>query len=273
MAPATAKKTTTVINTAIERTRISANKTKTPNAIACKRLKTLTTTLRERNLAVKIALVVPESPTATSWVLHGNEPIYLDYSEQVGKRFVFTATPKQKAADLQAISEDPFAYRAPSAQNSDAVQRVRLPDAGLEVEWVARTIKGKILGGLAILGSHIVAIQMGTGMLDVVLCYLFIAAIDSFLKGNAYIIDTQGKPIKTIKTGTILKKKDRIRTGIKSRIEIQLPDSSYIRFDDNAVVLLDKEKQPIGTRIFGPIARELKVGGHTKIISLAPEVL
>ena len=60
---------------------------------------------------------------------------------------------------------------------------------------------------------------------------------------------------------------------VRTRKEIARPDGSYIRFDDNAVVLLDKEKQPVGTRIFGPIARELKIGGHTKIISLAPEVL
>ncbi|MFA6263898.1 MAG: 50S ribosomal protein L14 [Candidatus Babeliales bacterium] len=60
---------------------------------------------------------------------------------------------------------------------------------------------------------------------------------------------------------------------VRTRKEFKRSDGSYIRFDDNAAVLLDKEKQPIGTRIFGPIARELKAGGHSKIISLAPEVL
>ena len=74
--------------------------------------------------------------------------------------------------------------------------------------------------------------------------------------------------------GGIVKKSDMYDAVIvRTRKEVRRADGSYIRFDDNAVVLLDKEKQPVGTRIFGPIARELKAGGHTKIISLAPEVL
>jgi large subunit ribosomal protein L14 len=51
------------------------------------------------------------------------------------------------------------------------------------------------------------------------------------------------------------------------------PDGSSIRFDENAAVLITKDGQPRGTRIFGPIARELRDGGYMKIISLAPEVL
>lgn len=98
---------------------------------------------------VKIALVVPESPTATSWALHGNEPIYMDYTERFGKRFVFSGAPKGNALDLQAIGEDPFAYRDHPAEATGAVQRVRLPDADLEVEWVVRTIKDQILHGAA----------------------------------------------------------------------------------------------------------------------------
>ncbi len=50
-------------------------------------------------------------------------------------------------------------------------------------------------------------------------------------------------------------------------------DGSYIRFDENAAVILDKDKEPKGTRIFGPIPRELREKGYSKIISLAPEVL
>jgi large subunit ribosomal protein L14 len=50
-------------------------------------------------------------------------------------------------------------------------------------------------------------------------------------------------------------------------------DGSYIRFDDNAVVLLNNSDEPRGTRIFGPVARELRDKGYMKIISLAPEVL
>jgi large subunit ribosomal protein L14 len=50
-------------------------------------------------------------------------------------------------------------------------------------------------------------------------------------------------------------------------------DGSYIRFDDNAVVLLNNSEEPRGTRIFGPVARELRDKGYMKIVSLAPEVL
>ncbi len=51
------------------------------------------------------------------------------------------------------------------------------------------------------------------------------------------------------------------------------PDGTYIRFDDNSAVLINAAKEPIGTRIFGPVARELKDKGFNKIISMAPEVL
>ena len=50
-------------------------------------------------------------------------------------------------------------------------------------------------------------------------------------------------------------------------------DGSYIRFDENAAVIIDDSKNPRGTRIFGPVARELREGGYMKIVSLAPEVL
>lgn len=55
--------------------------------------------------------------------------------------------------------------------------------------------------------------------------------------------------------------------------EIAREDGTYIRFDDNAAVLIDKLGQPLGTRIFGPVARELRGRNYMKIISLAPEVL
>ncbi len=54
---------------------------------------------------------------------------------------------------------------------------------------------------------------------------------------------------------------------------IARPDGSYIRFDGNSAVLINKENEPIGTRIFGPVARELRAKRFMKIISLAPEVL
>jgi large subunit ribosomal protein L14 len=60
---------------------------------------------------------------------------------------------------------------------------------------------------------------------------------------------------------------------VRTTKEFGRPDGSYIRFDDNAAVLVDKDKNPRGTRIFGPVARELRERQFTKIVSLAPEVL
>jgi len=61
---------------------------------------------------------------------------------------------------------------------------------------------------------------------------------------------------------------------VRTRKEIRRKDGSYVRFDDNAAVIIDqKNKEPQGTRIFGPVARELRNKGFNKIISLAPEVL
>jgi large subunit ribosomal protein L14 len=55
--------------------------------------------------------------------------------------------------------------------------------------------------------------------------------------------------------------------------KLKRPDGSYIRFDDNSAVLINASKEPIGTRIFGPVARELRAKQFVKIVSLAPEVL
>lgn len=61
---------------------------------------------------------------------------------------------------------------------------------------------------------------------------------------------------------------------VRQRKELGRPDGSYIRFDDNAGVIIDtKTKEPKGSRIFGPVARELRAKGYMKIVSLAPEVL
>lgn len=60
---------------------------------------------------------------------------------------------------------------------------------------------------------------------------------------------------------------------VRTRKEIRRPDGSYIRFDDNAVVLLNNNDELRGTRIFGPVARELREKQYMKIVSLAPEVL
>ena len=70
-------------------------------------------------------------------------------------------------------------------------------------------------------------------------------------------------------------KKGEVRKAVvvRTKKEIGRPDGSYIRFDDNAAVLIDAQKEPVGTRIFGPVARELRAKRFMKIISLAPEVL
>ena len=60
---------------------------------------------------------------------------------------------------------------------------------------------------------------------------------------------------------------------VRTKKELRRPDGSYIRFDENAAVLINKENQPVGTRIFGPVARELRNKGFMKIVSLAPEVI
>ena len=71
-----------------------------------------------------------------------------------------------------------------------------------------------------------------------------------------------------------VKKGDVLRAVIvRTKKEIKRPDGSYIRFDDNSAVLIDANKEPIGTRIFGPVASELRAKRFMKIISLAPEVL
>ena len=70
-------------------------------------------------------------------------------------------------------------------------------------------------------------------------------------------------------------KKGEVAQAVVVRIRHQTPraDGSYIRFDENSAVLINKEREPIGTRIFGPVARELRAKKFMKIISLAPEVL
>ena len=60
---------------------------------------------------------------------------------------------------------------------------------------------------------------------------------------------------------------------VRTKKEQRRPDGTYVRFDNNAAVIITKENEPIGTRVFGPIARELRVKGFMKIISLAPEVV
>lgn len=71
-----------------------------------------------------------------------------------------------------------------------------------------------------------------------------------------------------------VKKGDVMRAVVvRTKKEIKRPDGSFIRFDDNSAVLINNQREPMGTRIFGPVARELRAKRFMKIVSLAPEVL
>jgi large subunit ribosomal protein L14 len=75
-------------------------------------------------------------------------------------------------------------------------------------------------------------------------------------------------PASKIKKGTVVR-----AVIVRTKKEIRRADGTYIRFDDNAAVIIDEKKEPQGTRIFGPVARELREREFMKIVSLAPEVL
>lgn len=80
--------------------------------------------------------------------------------------------------------------------------------------------------------------------------------------------------VKEASPGGVVKKGDVVHAVVvRSRKGMQRPDGSHIRFDDNAAVILRDDREPRGTRIFGPVARELREREFMKIVSLAPEVL
>ena len=80
--------------------------------------------------------------------------------------------------------------------------------------------------------------------------------------------------VKKATPGGVVKKGDVVKAVIvRTSKGLRRPDGSHIRFDDNAAVIIDNQKQPKGSRIFGPIARELRERDYMKIISLAPEVV
>lgn len=80
--------------------------------------------------------------------------------------------------------------------------------------------------------------------------------------------------VKNAIPGGAVKKGDVTRAVVvRTRKEVRRVDGSYIRFDDNAAVLLTESGEPRGTRIFGPVARELRDSGYMKIVSMAPEVM
>ena len=91
---------------------------------------------------------------------------------------------------------------------------------------------------------------------------------------TANIGDVIVATVKQATPGGVVKKGDVVKAVIvRTRSGARRPDGSYIRFDENAAVIINPDKSPRGTRIFGPVARELRDNDFMKIISLAPEVL
>lgn len=86
--------------------------------------------------------------------------------------------------------------------------------------------------------------------------------------GDIIVVTVKDASPGGIKKGTVTK-----AVVVRTKKEIRRKDGSYIRFDDNAVVLLNASEEPRGSRIFGPVARELRDRDYMKIVSLAPEVL
>lgn len=80
--------------------------------------------------------------------------------------------------------------------------------------------------------------------------------------------------VKTAIPGGNVKKGEVVNAVVvRTKKEIRRRDGSYIRFDENAAVIINKDSEPVGTRIFGPVARELRERNYMRIVSLAPEVL
>jgi large subunit ribosomal protein L14 len=93
-------------------------------------------------------------------------------------------------------------------------------------------------------------------------------------KRYAFLGDEIIVSVKDAMPGGTVKKGDVVRAVVvRVRKETRRQDGSYIRFDENAAVLINPQKEPTGTRIFGPVARELREKQFMKIVSLAPEVL
>ncbi len=91
---------------------------------------------------------------------------------------------------------------------------------------------------------------------------------------SAGIGDVIVAAVKTATPGGAVKKKDVVKAVVVRTVSAtSRVDGSHIRFDDNAAVIINDQKQPVGTRIFGPVARELREKDYMKIVSLAPEVL
>ena len=109
-----------------------------------------------------------------------------------------------------------------------------------------------------------------TGAKDI----MCIRVLGGSLRRYANIGDIIVASVKAATPGGQVKKGDVVKAVVvRTRKGLRRPDGSYIRFDENAAVIIKEDKTPRGTRIFGPVARELREKDFMKIISLAPEVL
>lgn len=103
---------------------------------------------------------------------------------------------------------------------------------------------------------------------------LCIRVLGGSMRRYARVGDIIVASVKQATSTASVKKGEVVRAVVvRTAKEYGRPDGSYIRFDDNAAVILDDHRNPKGTRIFGPVARELRDKGFMKIVSLAPEVL
>ncbi|HBW00444.1 MAG TPA: 50S ribosomal protein L14 [Bacteroidetes bacterium] len=90
----------------------------------------------------------------------------------------------------------------------------------------------------------------------------------------AKVGDIISASVKTALPGGNVKKGEVVKAVVvRTKYDVRRKDGSYIRFDENAAVVINKDNEPVGTRIFGPVARELREKSFMKIVSLAPEVL
>ncbi|QQK07058.1 50S ribosomal protein L14 [Miniphocaeibacter halophilus] len=103
---------------------------------------------------------------------------------------------------------------------------------------------------------------------------LVIRVLGGTNKKYAKIGDTVVCSVKVATPGGVVKKGEIVKAVIvRTKKGVRRSDGSYIKFDDNAAVIIKDDKNPVGTRIFGTVTRELRSGNFMKIISLAPEVL
>lgn len=103
---------------------------------------------------------------------------------------------------------------------------------------------------------------------------MVITVLGGARRDGATVGDIVSVSVKSAAPEGAVKKKDVVKAVIVRTVKpIKRADGSVIRFDDNAAVIINPDKNPKGTRVFGPVSRELRDRGFTKIISLAPEVL